>query len=664
MASSGSFSGSIVSGHYQLRVDWSQAQNVSANKSTITAKIYLVNDWSLSINSRTSSITINGTSQNYSSSSISTTGTHLLATVTQEVVHDSDGSKSIAMSCVFNIQATISGTYYGSISCSANVTLDTIPRASSVSMPAATMGSEVTISINPAVDQFTHTLAYSFGSATGTITTKTSLLAVKWTPALTLANQIPNATSGTGTLTCYTYSGSTLIGTRSITITLKVPTSVVPTIGSFTATRVDGTVPSSWGIYVQNKSAVTLTISNAAGAYGSTIKAYSITGGSYSGSSSTLTTGVLVSSGTYTFTGKVTDSRGRTATKTVSISVVEYSPPVITGHVSYRSNSSGTAADAGTYIRGLVTYTYASCSSKNTVTRATYYKRSTATTWTNASKSFSSGTGFTFGGGNISAEYTYDVKYTLTDAFTTVSVTETISTAAVLMDFLRGGKGIAIGKVAETENCFEVSQDWTTKLNGPVYLGTTTLGAQNIPIYLENGQPTASSVDIGSATKPIYMHQGALSASTSTVGGVGTPVYLKAGALTACTPSSIVTSVVGDYVTSVGTSGIWTYRKWNSGAAECWGVYTASGVNIAKNNYSGFRYSDGISVNLPFTFAAAPVAVYSGGCTSYLTFVTPIGQPTTTQAKFWIACLDSSATNVSIVVNIHVMGKWKCGEEQ
>ena len=57
--------------------------------------------------------------------------------------------------------------------------------------------------------------------------------------------------------------------------------------------------------------------------------------------------------------------------------------------------------------------------------------------------------------------------------------------------------------------------------------------------------------------------------------------------------------------------------------------------------------------------AAAPVAVYSGGCTSHLTFVTPIGQPTTTQAKFWVACLDSSATNCSIVVNIHVMGKWK-----
>ena len=176
MASSGSFSGSIVSGHYMLRVDWSQAQNVSANTSTITAKIYLVNDWSLNIYGRTSPITINGTSQNYTSDSISTTGTHLLDTVTQSVAHDSDGSKSIAMSCVFNIQATISGTYYSSISCSANITLDTIPRASSVSMPTATMGSEVTISINPAVDQFTHTLTYSFGSASGTITTKTCFI--------------------------------------------------------------------------------------------------------------------------------------------------------------------------------------------------------------------------------------------------------------------------------------------------------------------------------------------------------------------------------------------------------------------------------------------------------------------------------------------------------
>lgn len=68
MASSGSFSGSIKDGHYKLQVSWTQTQNVSANTSTITAKMYLINDWSLSINSRsTNYTTIAGTKQTYSS---------------------------------------------------------------------------------------------------------------------------------------------------------------------------------------------------------------------------------------------------------------------------------------------------------------------------------------------------------------------------------------------------------------------------------------------------------------------------------------------------------------------------------------------------------------------------------------------------------------------
>ena len=52
LASSGSFSGSIRDGHYAVRVDWTQTKNVSENTSTITCRIYLVNDWSLSISSR------------------------------------------------------------------------------------------------------------------------------------------------------------------------------------------------------------------------------------------------------------------------------------------------------------------------------------------------------------------------------------------------------------------------------------------------------------------------------------------------------------------------------------------------------------------------------------------------------------------------------------
>ncbi|MFR5595327.1 DUF859 family phage minor structural protein [Anaerostipes sp.] len=467
MASSGSFSGSIKSGHYTLRVDWSQSKNISANTSTITCKLYLVNDWSLSIGSRSNTCTIDGTAQSYSSSSISSTGTHLLGTVSRTVSHSSDGSKSLTISAVFNIQATLSGTYYSSISASATITLDSIARASSVSASNTSMGTATTVTISRASSSFTHTLTYAFGSTSGTIATKTTATSVSWTPPISLASQIPSTTSGICTITCTTYNGSTSIGSKTCTLTLTVPTSVKPTIGSLTATRVDGDVPSTWGIYVQSKSKATITISGADGIYGSTIKSYSISGGGYSGTASTLTTGFLNSSGTITFTATVTDSRGRTsAAATVSISVVAYSPPAFSAYSSQRCTSTGALSDDGTYIKGTVTYSYATCNSKNTISCTTYYRVAGASTWTDASASFTSGTAFVFGGGLISTETSYEIRYVLTDAFHTIAVVDIVSTASVVMDFKSGGKGVAIGKVSETDNCFEVSEKWNVKVYG------------------------------------------------------------------------------------------------------------------------------------------------------------------------------------------------------
>ena len=191
---------------------------------------------------------------------------------------NADGTKSVSIAANFQCF-----TYDGkggsgwSVSGSQNVTLHTIPRTSSISMPATTMGSAGTISITRASSSFTHTLTYAFGNASGTIATKTTSTSVSWTPSTSLASQIPNSTSGTCTLTCYTYNGNTLVGTSTTTVTLTVPASIKPTITGITATRVDGTVPSSWGIYVQTKSKVTLAITGAAGAGGSTISSYSPT---------------------------------------------------------------------------------------------------------------------------------------------------------------------------------------------------------------------------------------------------------------------------------------------------------------------------------------------------------------------------------------------------
>lgn len=468
MASSGSFSGSIRDGHYKLRVDWSQSKNVSANTSTVTCKLYLVNDWSLNISGRSdNTCTIDGSAQTFSSPAISSTGTHLLGTVSRTVNHASDGGKSLTISAVFQIRATLSGTYYGTITASANITLDSIPRASSVSAGNMTLGSVGKINISRASSSFTHTLTYSFGNTSGTIATKTTATSVSWTPSLSLANQIPNATSGTCTITCTTYNGNTNIGSKTCTLSLSVPASVKPTISSLSAARIDGEVPSAWGIYVQTKSKVKLTINGAAGSYGSTIKSYSITGGGYSGSASTLTTGFLNNSGTITFKATVTDSRGRvSAEASVSITVTAYSPPYFNSSLSQRCLSNGTLDDDGTYIHALVSFGYSTCGGKNTLKTSVQYKQVSAEQWTDAGVTFASNTVFTYGKGQISTETSYDVRYTLEDAFSSISVQEIVSTAAVVMDFKSGGKGVAIGKVSESDNTFEVAENWDVKVYG------------------------------------------------------------------------------------------------------------------------------------------------------------------------------------------------------
>lgn len=104
-----------------------------------------------------------------------------------------------------------------------------------------------------------------------------------------------------------------------------------------------------------------MTISGAAaGGYGATLKSYSITGGGYTGSTAEYTTGVLNTAGTTTFTGKVTDSRGRTASKTVSVTVEDYAPPVIRSASAARCDASGSLQDDGAYVLVTHSLTYSS----------------------------------------------------------------------------------------------------------------------------------------------------------------------------------------------------------------------------------------------------------------------------------------------------------------
>ena len=304
-------------------VQWSQnSQSIENNSTTI--------NWSCGFNPgrqyylnaiKMNAVTINGV-EVYSGgtySNITDYQDRTFASGTLKIAHTSDGSKSFTISG-FSGWIYESGTTYAS---SQTFTLPTIPRASSVSCSAANIGSNATISISRASSDFTHTLTYSFGSLSDTIATKTSSTSISWTLPTTFYAQIPNSKNGTGTITCQTYNGSTLIGTKTCSFVataneaISKPT-LSPTVAdSNTATTALTGDSSKFIKYYSNASAAT----GAAARNSSTLKSQKIVCGAKSLATASGTISA-VESGSFTFSA--TDSRGYTTTQTVNKTLIEY----------------------------------------------------------------------------------------------------------------------------------------------------------------------------------------------------------------------------------------------------------------------------------------------------------------------------------------------------
>ena len=375
-----------------------------------------------------------------------------LGSGSKTITHNSDGSKSVAVSAYFS-----SSPYLGSATVSATFKLTTIARASSISSitGGTELNQQVTVNISRKSTSFTHKVEYSYaGSSYNTVSTNAPN-SYSFTPPISLASYVPNSTSGTLTVRVTTYNGSTQIGSSvTATKTLNVPASVVPTMSTPSVTRIDNGVPSDWGVYVQSFSKATVSMTGVAGAYGSTIRSYSITGGGLNTNTSSATTGVLNTSGTITFTCTVIDSRGRSVSKSASINVVAYSPPSLS-LVAERSDPSGTPnASAGTCAKVTATFSFASVSGKNSITS----KSCSCNGQTNTS--FASGTPFVLNA-NLSIGASYTVTATITDALgrSIGPITVSISSAKRIMNIKANKNGMGIGKFAEEDNVLDIAWD-------------------------------------------------------------------------------------------------------------------------------------------------------------------------------------------------------------
>ena len=567
-------------------VQWSQnSQNIEDNSTIINWSCGFHPGHKYYLNAiKMSSVVINGV-EVYSGgtySNITDYQDRTFASAVLKIAHTPDGSKSFTISG-FSGWIYASGTTYAS---SQTFTLPTIPRASSVSCSTANIGSNATITINRASTSFTHTLTYSFGSLSGTIATKTSSTNISWTIPTTFYGQIPNSKSGTGTITCDTYSGSTLIGSKSTSFTATVSESASKPTLNPTAVDSNTTTTALTG----NSSKFIKYYSNASVATGAqarnsaTLKSQKITCGAKCITSASGTINA-VESGSFTFSA--TDSRGYTTTQTLNKTLIEY----IKLTCSLNAGAPTTAGVAtlkisGNYWDG----TFGAVA--NTLTVQYRYKAQGGSygSWTTVSATKSNNTynaTATISGLNYQNTYVFQAR--AIDKLATINTDEQARRTTPIFDW--------------SKNDFNVNGDFT--VNGK----TTITGA-------------------------------------TTVGGAINTQSLK------------INNIEIDYIVSQGTSGIWTYRKWNSGLAECWLESDLSLTGTTPVAYmNGSAYYSYATVDLPFTFKTSPSSVAGGRLGTGMGFVNVANQSGYSKVTVYV-----TGNQESSAITIHAMmvtGRWK-----
>lgn len=495
MASSGTIQQAIRTG-YRLQIAWSVgSQSVANNTSSVTVKVQLVSTGSsYTINSsatKSGSVTINGTKYSFTfSAALSGSQTKTLYTKTVTISHNADGTKTCSFSATCGINVTLGGTYYGNVTASGSGTFDTIARASTISSVTSSVAingtNEVTVNIVRSASSFTHTVVFSFGSysktVTGVATSTSYAIPTSW------INAMPSATSGTATVTVTTYSGSTKIGTAvGKTFKVTVPASVVPTISGVTISEAVAGLAAQFGGYVQSKSKLAVAIT-AAGVYSSTIKSYKTTIQGTSYTSRSFTSGSLSKSGTSTITITVTDSRGRTASTTRSLTVIAYAAPKITSFQAVRCLADGTENYDGTYIKANVNFSILPVGNKNTKSYQIEYKLQSDSAWTTLTSGsvYAMSSSIVSSSGLFGVDSTFDLRLSVTDFFGTARSLAEIPTAFTLLDFNRSGRGLAFGKVSELEDGIEINLDMSVYKN--IFMGGSMQTNDEKNMYFQSSE--------------------------------------------------------------------------------------------------------------------------------------------------------------------------------
>lgn len=348
----------------------------------------------------------------------------------------------------------------------------------------AVIGQSGTLTVVKPGNGYTFRFSYAFGGASGTLESgdvrqvshAAGRAVYRWRVPEELAQQIPDALRGTGTMSMAVYSGAEQVGSVQTAFTVYVPPSMAPTASVQVSAVSDNTAVSGWGVCVQGLSRVQYTVT-AAGAGGASVQACRFTCGGQTVAGLSGKTAPIAAAGTLIPSAVVTDSRGRSVTaESEAVTVYAYHRPTLAAEV-IRCKAGGTAAEDGAYLKVTGTASCASVGGRNTV--------QVRVRWRPAGGSWSGYTTLVSGaetvvGGGLAADAAYETEVSAVDTAGGVRTVRQLlpPVSPVTLHLHSGGRGAAFGK-RSTGEALECA--WPAVFYGNVEVsGGLTLGGQTL----------------------------------------------------------------------------------------------------------------------------------------------------------------------------------------
>ena len=700
---------------YQVRLGYElQSQDIENNTSTIKLQLEVRSTNStyktFGYNQTT---TIDGTSLAAKTFDMRSTNVwQIFGTRTITVNHNADGTYSVNKSGSFTTTATES---YSLKSGNANVDviLPTIPRASTITVNDANIGSGTTININRSSRDFTTTIRYKAfdeNDWSDPIVTKWNGDSYGWTVPTSFYSKIPSSQ----TMICYfkaeTYSGNTLIGESTTQATFRATGN--PYFYNISRLDINNTTISLTGDntkMIRYASDIEVFV-DATGLNSSSIVSITVNGTPISLTGDARKTGSIIIYGASTnqFVITATDSRGYTTTEVHTLSVVDYVPLTINATISRNTPVDGkiNISFNGNYFNG-------SFGAENNTLTVQYRSRIKNGTWENWTNITSTINGNSYSGNTQLSNYIYTNQYefqirAIDELQTRVIEGINVSKGQPIFwwndDGLKVTKDLTVGNIFNTDyvgisgavsngkvrfiphttySSLNTSTDRndfiTTFLNwicdtypndyDTTYIGQITPNAQGtIIVHIYNNSDRHMTTGLPQYSSGLYVN-------LDQPFGFNTYAYNYSAydlAKTSDVPTNNNQLINGMGFTTfdctTGTSGIWTYEKFSNGFAICWGTYVFS--STINNSWGGLYNGSAVEPpDFPFTFTEIPTVTMTptnseSENTGYMWILGNYGgsggKPSTTNpGKFTPSRGSSASSSQKYAVAITAFGKWK-----